>query len=184
VRDSFSRSLDAVRGAVGAVAPVAGALPGLVRSATPAAGEFFRGLLGLSPAPAAAAPAAAIAPAVAAPATATPAAPQHVGVMPQDVQAAYLSKVFKQPLTMRQLVAATGALQAPVKPAYTHKDELYATASSVADAQYKADLAAAEKAGSDKDTEIRKATDEYFKRQAALLGINNLMQLPTAVPEE
>lgn len=99
-------------------------------------------------------------------------------ITPQQRLLAAVDTILSHPFTMRDLNTVAnirGDLTAPVKP-QTARDQQYATVGAIADAQYKAELDAAQKLGTqaEQDAAIAKATDKYFSRQSSILGANPL----------
>lgn len=88
-------------------------------------------------------------------------------ITPQDRLLAMLNNATRQGLTLGEMQAATSMLPAAPKrvPA---KDNAITAASSIADATFQRDLAAAKKA--DDPEKAEKATTTYFNRMAAIAG--------------
>lgn len=92
---------------------------------------------------------------------------------PQERMLAYVDTLLRGPVTLREAQAAAGMIPAPTKPV-SAKDKIAASAANIADTQFQLDLAATQKmqAGEEQDAARAKAADAYFRRQAALLGVN------------
>jgi hypothetical protein len=156
--------------------------PGVVPAAAPlskaalAKGAGLLGLIGLTVAgrpgdeePVAARPAAAAARAAAA----TPEA--EAVITPQDRQLAFVDTLLRGPVTLREAQAATSMLPAPAK-AQTNKDKLYGATDELAQSIFASQVAGArELAATDPvgaKAIVEKATDEYYKRRIAILGVD------------
>jgi hypothetical protein len=96
-------------------------------------------------------------------------------ITPQDRALAYVDTLLRGPVTMREAQAATNMLPAPAKP-QTNKDKIYGSTADLSQALFSNQVEQA-KALAATDPEgaqaiVEKATDEYFKRQSAILGVN------------
>lgn len=92
---------------------------------------------------------------------------------PRDQLDSYISQVLAHGATIGQVQRLGGLVEGTPKPV-THKDALIGTAGSIADATFAAARDAADKLpdAAAQDAARQKATDEYFKKYAALSGVN------------
>ncbi len=95
-------------------------------------------------------------------------------VTPQDALGATLLNAFNRRLSINQIAALTPSVQAAAKVPVPAKDALIGTVSNVADAVYRAELAAAAKRpeGKDRDEAYSKASDKYLAHLSAPLGVD------------